>query len=80
MVVDDQVWVLGVRVAGLLHFIALVLACMTPIPPNWEENLAKLPEVHRRFAIAQNIFIINIEEFIVFHYFFNCFVEFQYRM
>ena len=52
-----QLWILGLRVAGALHLVTLVLACFTPIPPNWDENLARLPEVHRRFAIAQNIFI-----------------------
>lgn len=25
--------------------------------PDWHNNLAKLPEVHRRFAVAQNVFI-----------------------
>ena len=53
----NEVWITGLRVAGLLHFVTLVLACLTPIPPEWEENLARLPEVHRRFAVAQNVFI-----------------------
>jgi len=47
----------AVRAAGVLHFATLALACVTPIPPNWEENLSRLPEVHRRFAVAQNVFI-----------------------
>lgn len=47
----------SVRAAGGLHFVTLGLACLTPIPPNWDENLARLPEVHRRFAVAQNVFI-----------------------
>jgi len=46
-----------VRVAGVLHLVTLALACMTPIPPNWEGNLRTLPEIHRRFAVAQNAFI-----------------------
>lgn len=54
---DAHIWVQSVRAAGLLHFVTLALACITPIPPNWEENLARLPEVHRRFAVAQNLFI-----------------------
>lgn len=54
---SDAAWVLGVRAAGVFHFVTLVVACFTPIPPNWEENLARLPEVHRRFAVAQNFFI-----------------------
>jgi len=54
---DPQLWVLLLRVAGILHFVTLGLACVTPIPPNWEENLSRLPEVHRRFAVAQNVFI-----------------------
>lgn len=53
----DSLFILGLRAAGVFHFVTLVLACFTPIPPDWEENLARLPEVHRRFAIAQNIFI-----------------------
>lgn len=45
------------RVAGALHFVTLIMACFTPIPPGWEKNLAGLPEIHRRFAVAQNFFI-----------------------
>jgi hypothetical protein len=48
---------LGLRLAGIFHFITLAIACFTPIPPDWDENLARLPEVHRRFALAQNAFI-----------------------
>jgi hypothetical protein len=54
---DETMWILGVRAAGVLHFVTLIMACFTPIPPNWEENLAGLPEIHRRFAVAQNFFI-----------------------
>jgi hypothetical protein len=54
---EPETWVLCVRVAGVLHFVTLAFACFTPIPPNWEQNLALLPEVHRRFAVAQNVFI-----------------------
>lgn len=54
---DDATWILGVRAAGAFHFVTLVLACFTPIPPNWDENLSRLPEIHRRFAVAQNFFI-----------------------
>ncbi|HEX2099319.1 MAG TPA: hypothetical protein VHF69_01575, partial [Candidatus Synoicihabitans sp.] len=25
-----------------------------PIPAGWDDNLRRLPEVHRRFAVAQN--------------------------
>src|SRR3954471_6246369 len=53
----DSLLVLGVRLAGGLHWVTLVLACFTPIPPDWEKNLAALPPVHRRFAIAQNVSI-----------------------
>ena len=52
---DLIVWI--VRLAGILHFVTLMIACFTPIPPGWEDNLQKLPDVHRRFAIAQNVFI-----------------------
>ena len=55
---SDELWVLGVRVAGGLHLLTVALACFTPIPANWEENLARLPALHRRFAVAQNIFIV----------------------
>jgi hypothetical protein len=54
---DAHLWVQGLRAAGMLHFVTLALACVTPIPPDWEANLARLPEVHRRFAVAQNVFI-----------------------
>jgi hypothetical protein len=51
---SDQLWQMGIRCAGCLHFVTLMLACFTPIPPDWEANLKRLPLIHRRFAIAQN--------------------------
>lgn len=54
---SEDAWVWGIRTAGVFHFLTVVLAHFTPIPSKWEENLARLPEVHRRFAIAQNVFI-----------------------
>lgn len=54
---SDSSWIWAVRTAGGLHLVTLVFACFTPIPPNWDANLAKLPEIHRRFAVAQNFFI-----------------------
>ena len=54
---DDAFWVAGVRAAGFFQLLTVALAHFTPIPPNWDENLGKLPDVHRRFAIAQNVFI-----------------------
>jgi hypothetical protein len=54
---SDDLWILGVRAAGVFHFVTLVLAGFTPIPPNWDENLSRLPEIHHRFAVAQNFFI-----------------------
>jgi hypothetical protein len=54
---NDPLWQLGIRCAGCLHFVTLGLACLTPIPPDWEANLDLLPLVHRRFAIAQNVSI-----------------------
>ena len=54
---DDAFWTWGVRAAGIGHFVTVVLAHFTPIPSGWDENLARLPEVHRRFAVAQNVFI-----------------------
>ncbi|MEJ1973656.1 MAG: hypothetical protein WDM96_14690 [Lacunisphaera sp.] len=50
----DSLWIAGVRLAGAFHLVTLGLACFTPIPPDWERNLAALPLIHRRFAIAQN--------------------------
>ena len=43
------------RLAAAL--VTLVLACFTPIPPDWEKNLVALPPIHRRFALAQNFSI-----------------------
>lgn len=54
---SDSLLILGVRVAGCLHFVTLVLACFTPIPPDWDRNLASLPPIHHRFALAQNVSI-----------------------
>ncbi len=54
---NDSLLILGVRVAGCFHFVTLVLACFTPIPSDWEKNLAALPLIHRRFAVAQNVSI-----------------------
>lgn len=54
---SDSHWILAVRLAGCFHFVTLILACFTPIPPDWEKNLAALPPVHRRFAVAQNFSI-----------------------
>lgn len=54
---SDSLLILGVRLAGAFHFITLVLACFTPIPPDWEKNLSGLPLIHRRFAVAQNVSI-----------------------
>ena len=53
----DALLILAVRLAGGFHFVTLVLACFTPIPPDWDRNLATLPLIHRRFAIAQNVSI-----------------------
>src|SRR4030095_11190425 len=39
------------------------VAHCTPIPFGWDENLARLPEVHRRFAVAQNVFIGGVMVF-----------------
>jgi hypothetical protein len=54
---SDDLWILGLRIAGAFHLLTLTLACFTPIPPDWDKNLAALPPIHRRFAIAQNISI-----------------------
>ncbi|MGC4070977.1 MAG: hypothetical protein QM760_00340 [Nibricoccus sp.] len=54
---SPDLWILGLRTAGVFHLVTLTLACFTPIPPDWDKNLAALPPIHRRFAIAQNISI-----------------------
>ena len=54
---SDSFWIWSIRAAGALHFLTVALAHYTPIPAQWDENLARLPAVHRRFAIAQNVFI-----------------------
>lgn len=51
---NDDLWLLGLRVAGVFHFITVGLAIRTPIPRDWDVGLAVLSPVHRRFAIAQN--------------------------
>ena len=60
---NDEAWIWAVRVAGVFHLITVALAHFTPIPPHWDENLARLPDVHRRFAIAQNVFIGGVMVF-----------------
>jgi hypothetical protein len=54
---SDDLWILALRAAGAFHLITLTLACFTPIPPDWDKNLAALPPIHRRFALAQNVSI-----------------------
>jgi hypothetical protein len=54
---SDSIWILGLRLAGGFHFVTLTLACFTPIPSDWDKNLAALSPIHRRFAIAQNVSI-----------------------
>ena len=50
-------WITFLQAAGVTHLLTLVLATRTPIPPDWDANLAKLPPLHRRFAIVQNVYI-----------------------
>src|SRR5688572_6305229 len=60
---DDAFWISGVRAAGIFHLITVAMAHFTPIPAAWEDNLKKLPDVHRRFAVAQNVFIGSVMVF-----------------
>ena len=53
----ETIWIFAVRAAGAAHFVTLACACATPIPRNWDRSLGQLPAVHRRFALAQNVFI-----------------------
>jgi hypothetical protein len=50
----DELWLVGLRVAGLLHFTTVLAAWCTPVPRDWDGGLARLSPVHRRFALAQN--------------------------
>jgi hypothetical protein len=61
---NDDLWLWGVRAAGGLHLITVLVAWFTPIPPDWERNLAGLPEMHRRFAVAQNLAIGGVMVFL----------------
>lgn len=63
MLETTDLWILGLRAAGVFHFVTLGLAWFTPIPPDWEKNLALLPETHRRFAVSQNAFIGGVLAF-----------------
>lgn len=47
-------WVWGIRAAGAFHLVTVALAVRTPVPADWDANLARLPGLHRRFALAQN--------------------------
>lgn len=51
---NDSPLILGVRAAVVFHLVTLAAASFTPIPTGWNENLARLPAVRRRFAVAQN--------------------------
>ena len=31
---SDDLWILGLRAAGVFHFVTLAVACFTPIPPE----------------------------------------------
>lgn len=53
----ESIWIAAVRAAGVFHLVTVALAHVTPIPRDWDQNLARLPDVHRRFAVAQNVFI-----------------------
>lgn len=60
---SDDLWLWTLRAAGVFHFVTLGLAWFTPIPPRWEENLATLPDIHQRFAVAQNLAIGGVIAF-----------------
>ncbi len=49
-----DLWLVGLRAAGVFHFITVALAIRTPIPRDWDAGLATLSPIHRRFALAQN--------------------------
>ncbi len=51
---SEDLWLPGLRTAGVLHFVTVALAWVTPVPRGWDAGLAALSPVHRRFALAQN--------------------------
>jgi hypothetical protein len=60
---NDSVWITAVRTAGVFHFVTVAFAHFTPIPRDWDRNIATLPDAHRRFTIAQNVFIGGVMVF-----------------
>lgn len=54
---STELWIAAVRVAGACQLGTVALALVTPVPRDWDAGLRRLSDVHRRFAIAQNIFI-----------------------
>lgn len=56
-------WIWAVRAAGVCQLGTVALAHFTPIPRDWDAGLERLSEVHRRFAIAQNVFIGGVMVF-----------------
>jgi hypothetical protein len=61
---NPSLWIAFVRTAGALHLITLALAYFTPVPRDWDANLQRLTNVHRRFAIAQNVAIGGVIAFL----------------
>jgi hypothetical protein len=51
---SDDLWLLGLRAAGVCHFVSVAVAIRTPVPRDWDAGLAALSPLHRRFALAQN--------------------------
>lgn len=58
-----EFWIIAVRSAGVGQLVTVALAHGTPIPQTWDQGLALLSEVHRRFAMAQNLFIGGVMVF-----------------
>ena len=60
---STDLWIIAVRAAGACQLGTVALAHFTPIPRDWDAGLQRLSDVHRRFAIAQNIFIGGVMVF-----------------
>jgi hypothetical protein len=61
---SDDLWLLGLRAAGVFHFLTVVIAVRTPVPRDWDRGLAALSPLHRRFALAQNAAVGSVMLFL----------------
>jgi hypothetical protein len=55
--ISPETLITATRIAGMCQLATVSLAHFTPIPRDWDSGLKRLSDVHRRFAVAQNVFI-----------------------